>query len=766
MEVLLIGCGRLVEAMITRLNKNGDRVYWLTGQKEKQRLIGGQRAFEQYSFSYDSDSMGDIFNSVKPDVTIFAGAWDSHFNWQKARQESVHYTTSLINIITAYSVIGKGRFIYLSSQEVFSGRFPHDLPETWETSPKGLRSMTIAQGEEICSNYRRNQELDIRILRLDHLYSVPVKGEPESDPCGEMCMEALRSGKIFASDRDVFSMLFVKDAAELICKAAAAETLAQPIYHISSTEETNGLEIAKLIQQVMGDDVELIDESVGETRRVLLDGSTFAKELGQRIFTHYPEGVKQVAQFMKRYRDSFVHAEDPDGSWAIQLLRRIKGLLIALLSYLENILCFGGVFLLNVYTTGNGFFDRVDLSLLYVLLFAVTMGQRQAVLSGMLASAGYFFQQIYFNDAGVEILLLDYSTYVWIAQLFIVGMVVGYIKDRLGMVRQDSQNEISYLEGRVRDLSEINDSNVRMKENFEVQLVNQKDSLGKIYDITSVLDRQEPEEVLFTAARVLSQLMECSGVAIYRVANRSYARLFASTSQEARGLGNSVEYPAMTEMYSELKNRRVFINKTMKEKLPLMASAVYSGEEMQLIFMLWGIPWQRMTIAEANRLAVIGQMIQSAAVQSARYLEALSSQWYVEDTRMMAQEPFSQLAGAFLRARDQGLTEFALLELSVTDAERPAAISALEAAIRQTDYIGAGKGNTLCVLLSNTNEEGAGIIINRLRTVGYEARLIRGGSSESDMGGTELYPSVIGEPAGGSDLPADRNAVNAAPAGV
>lgn len=722
MEVLLIGNGRLTEALIDRLNKNGDRVYLLTGQRENHHMR--QRVFEKYNFPYDNDSVKDIFDSVKPDITIFAGAWDSHFNWQKARQESVRYSAALINILTAYSMMGKGRFVYLSSQEVFSGSFPQNLPESWERVPKGLRSMAIAQGEEICANYRQNQGLDIRILRLDHLYCVPEKGQPEADPCGMMCLEALRSGKIFASDRDVFSMLFVKDAAELAYKAIAAPEVAQPVYHISSMEEINGLELAGLIQQAMGDGVEVVDESVGEVHRVILDGSAFAGELGQKIFTHYPDGVKQVALFMKRHSESFIRAEDAGGSWLSRFIHRAKVLLATLVPYVENVLCFIAVFLLNLYTAGNGFFDRVDFFLLYVLLFAVTLGQRQAVLSGLLASLGYCLQQMY-DRTGFEI-LLDYNTYVWMAQLFIVGMVVGYIKDQLHTVRQESQDEIAYLEGRLEDLTEINDSNVRMKENFEVQLVNQKDSLGKIYDITSILERQAPEEVLFTAVRVLSQLMDCKDAAIYTVANRSYARLFSSTSKEARVLGNSIEYTAMGEMYGELRERRVFINKTMQDKLPLMASAVYNGDEMQLIFMLWGIPWQRMTMAEANRLAVIGQMVQSAVVRATRYLDALSSQRYVDGTRLMAEDAFRQLAGAFLRARDQGLTECALLEIPAAREKWQAASSALGAAIRQTDYMGAGEGDTLYVLLSNTSDENAGFVMERFRAAGHEGRLIKG----------------------------------------
>lgn len=75
-------------------------------------------------------------------------------------------------------------------------------------------------------------------------------------------------------------------------------------------------------------------------------------------------------------------------------------------------------------------------------------------------------------------------------------------------------------------MTEINDSNVRMKQIFELQLVNQKDSLGKIYEITSSLDQYGAYEVLFYAAQTISKLMNTEDVAVYTVANQSYARLF------------------------------------------------------------------------------------------------------------------------------------------------------------------------------------------------------------------------------------------------
>ncbi len=711
----------MAEAIIERLNKNGDRVYLLTGQRENKPLR--QKVFEKYNYTYDDESVKDVFESVKPDIAIFTGAWDSSFDWRRARQESVRYTAALLNILTAYSMLGSGRFVYFSSQEVFSGTSPRNLPESFEKSPKGFRSMAIAQGEEICANYHQRQGLDVRILRFDHVYWVPKRGQPELDPCFNMCLEALKSGRISASDRDVFSMLFLKDAVELAYKASTAPELPRTLYHISSMEEINGLQLAEMISGIMGKGVEVVDNSVGDSHRIILDGGAFVQDLGQKILTPYQEGVEQVVQYMQRHSESFIRAEDAGGSLWDRFRHRLKVLLATLVPYIENIAAFFLFYYLNSIAVGSGFFDRLDFFLLYVLLFAVVHGQNQAILSGLLSVAGYCVQQMPLRT-GFEV-LLDYNTYVWIAQLFIVGLVIGYIRDQLRTIKQENRDEIAYLENRLNDILDINDSNLRMKENFELQLINQRDSLGKIYEITSTLERQAPEEVLFTAVRILSQLMDCGGAAIYTVANRSFARLFSATSPEAKELGHSIEYPAMTAMYEELKEHRVYINKTMEEKMPLMASAVYNEDEMALIFMLWGIPWQRMTLGEANRLAVIGQMVQSAVVRASQYLETLRSERFVEDSRLMEEKAFLQLSQAFFTAQDQGLTECSLLEVSVPDNDYVRAAAALSRSTRQSDYMGAAGGGSLHVLLANTSPDNAVFVIQRFLAAGYESRLVR-----------------------------------------
>lgn len=720
MVVLLIGgSGVLMNAMIDKFNKNGHRVYLLTGQREGRSSY--RHVFERYNFPYDSGSIKEILESIKPDITVFTGAYDTNFDWEQAGQEAVRYTAGLMNILSAFNILKKGKFFYLSSQEVYRDSHIDNVTEEEEALPSGFRAMALSQGEEMCANYRRVQGMQTFVVRFDHLYWVPEKGEQENNPCYRMCLEALKTGRISANGRRAFSMIYLNDAVELAYQLMCAESPKQACYHISSSEEIGEMQLAEKIRDEMGSDIEVVDNTVGMSNRLVLSNGRYEQEFGLKIFNHYDAGVKQVAAFMKRHSASFLTEDDEGGGLAVKAWNNTRRIFKTVFPFVENLICFIPFFMLNNRAVDSRFFARLDFYLLYVLLFAVVYGQYQAIFSGLLAVVGFCFRQMY-DRSGFEV-LLDYNTYVWMAQLFIVGLVVGYLRDQLRLVKNESSSRVQYLHGQLKDIEDINDSNVRMKHNFETQVVNHKDSLGKIYEISSSLEQYGPEEVLFYAAQVLSRLMDCEDVAVYTVANGDYARLFSATSKNARKLGNSIKYTDMEEMYGELKERRVYINRNMEDKMPMMAGAVYSEDSMQLILMLWGIPWERMTLGEANRLTIVGALIQNAVVRANRYLEALKNRRYVEGTNVMDQEAFAQLVKAFSDARGKGLTEYVLLEVLAGGEDYESVARTLGSAIRQTDYLGILEGGRLYALLSNTGKENVGGIVERFKNAGYASRV-------------------------------------------
>ena len=211
MNILLAGgsCS-LVDSLILKLRKEGHRVYILTGDKYRHNKY--KKVFEKYEFPYDSENLGEIVQSVNPDVTILMGAFDTNYSWNEAELETVRFTSHLMNILVALSATKKGKVIFLSSDEVYSGDYRDEIIEETPTSSAGLRADTIAQAEEICDNFRRKRNLDIVVLRLDHLYSIPRDKKDINNICARMCLDCMRNGYIEANEKHTFSLLYEDDA--------------------------------------------------------------------------------------------------------------------------------------------------------------------------------------------------------------------------------------------------------------------------------------------------------------------------------------------------------------------------------------------------------------------------------------------------------------------------------------------------------------------------------------------------------------------------
>lgn len=714
MNILLAGgAGSFTNQIIGKLKKEGHRVHLLTGSRYRDDVY--RKVFERYDLPYDSDCLSDVFESVNPDVTIFMGAFDSNFRWMNEQQELVHYTSGLMNLLTAYTMAGKGRFIYLSSDEVYSGDYESDVPEQATVDPADLKGMALAQGEDICENFKKNRDADVVILRLDHLYMIPKDPKEVNDICSRMCLEAMQTGSIVMNRQHSFSLLYESDAIQFIYNVLRSDECGHYLYNLSSSEEVTEEEIAKYIEKAMRGEKEItLIENEPSKRRCILSNQRYDQEFGIKIFANTRETIEKIVQYMLKHKNLFLTGEQEEEGFFKRLMNRAGWLIMALIPYLENLICFIPFFMLNNRAVGSQYFSNLDFYLLYVLLFAIVYGQRQATFSAILAVAGYLFRQMY-TRSGFE-LMLDYNTYVWIAQLFILGLVVGYMKDQIQKMRLESEEERRFLNRQLSDIKDINGSNVRVKDALETQIVNQSDSIGKIYQITSTLEQYTPEEVLFYAPELLKELFGSEDIAIYTISGDTYARLFSSTSDRAKALGKSLRYRELGEVYNTLMERKVYINRSMDEKYPMMANAIFDDDDqMQSLLMIWRMPWERMTLGQANLLTVITALIQSAVLRASRYITMLENRRYQEGAFVMETEAFTSLVRVFLAARDRHLTDCVVLEVQVPEDQYEEVGSVLTKAVRVTDYIGRLEDGRLCILLTNATNEDAAFVIRRIQ---------------------------------------------------
>ena len=169
--------------------------------------------------------------------------------------------------------------------------------------------------------------------------------------------------------------------------------------------------------------------------------------------------------------------------------------------------------------------------------------------------------------------------------------------------------------------------------------------------------------------------------------------------------------------------KKVYINKNMDERYPLMANAIYSEDEMQLILMIWGIPWERMTLGQANMLTVVGYLIQNAVVRANRYIAALEQQRYIQGTNILEPEAFSSLVKAYLKARDKGLTQCALLSVDTEEKDREETGRRLTKLLRQSDYVGELEDGKMYALLANTSTKDADMVRERFEKEGVYCQI-------------------------------------------
>ena len=756
LNILMIGgANSITNRLIRQFNKEGHRVSLLTGSTRTSHKY--PRVFERYDFPYTSGVLPEVFHSVSPDITVFAGAYDGTFAWEDERNDAVSYVTAVMNILSAYSEAGKGRFLYISSDAVFQADNERVYSEEDEMSAGDPRSTAFVQAEDICRQYMADPGTDIVIVRLSGYYHYPKEPEHVDNFVSEFCVSYLKNGSVNVPDSRLIMPLAGSDAVFFLSKLALAPTHRFSVYHLSSGERITAAELKSMIAEAAQQcgytiptgerasaDAEEGKRLSARIRRFLerradsgrdnepdrkpkstfvhlkhpqamLDSDRFREEFGINRLTEFEKELKSIVSHMVKHRKRFLCIDAERYSLFGFLKREFIWLMHIFLPFVENLLCFFVFYMLYTYFYGSKYFGRVDFFLIYVLLFAILYGQHQAVFSALLATGGFLFAQ--FRSSPDNSVLLDFNTYVWIAQLFILGLSVGYLKDRLSDQKAVARYDYEHMTQQIDDVREINDSNVRVKDALQTQIINQNDSIGKIYEITSTLDRYDSEDVFFHAMDVLRQIMGSDDIALYTVSNSAYARLFSATTELAGSLGNSIRYRELGELYEEIKDGRPYINRGLKEDMPVMACAIRENEEIRTIIMIWKLPWEKMTLGQASILTVTSMLIQSAVLRAHRFLDIMHSERFIEDTRILRAEAFASILNAYRNAERQRLTRFTLLRI-VSDEDSGSLIEVgnhAAAHLRQDDHIGIGEDGKLYILLPNTSLKSAEIVINRLR---------------------------------------------------
>lgn len=710
-SILIVGSyGTFTNEMIHKFYKENWRVYTLISNK---KLIKPAHVFEQYVFKYDNDSVKEIITSCRPDAILFSGAYDPLYKWDDKSdiEESLSYITGLSNLLMCSAMLGIRHFVYISSDKVYEDEYVIDIKEDIPPTPNSFKGMTISQGENMAMHFNQTTQLEVTVVRVAGMYGIPANRDACDDIYSEMCLNALVTSQLKINAKKVMSALYVKDMAEALYLLIKAQERKHGIYHISSMEEVTEDAVASIIQDKYSQQIDIIDKTIGLRHRLILSNERFCKEFHFEVRNSYQEIIPQIISYMKSHKNLFLHSDEKyEGK---RYRHRILRLLRKAFPFLECLVFFIPFFMLNNRSVGSVYFSGINFYLLYVLLFAIVHGRQQAIFASLLSVVGYCFRQMYVSS-GFSI-LIDINTYIWIAQIFAVGLTVGHLKDKFREMEEDKNEQINFLSERLEDITVINSSNTKIKNYFAEKIISSTESVGRIYEITSRLDKAATGEVLFAALDTLSEIMDTKDVSIYMVSNTDYCRLASASSEKARALGKSVLMNDYKIIFDVLRAKQVYINRSLDSSLPMMASALFDDKSnMRIVILLWSIPYEQMTLYQSNLLTVVGALVYSVVVRDADYLEVLAYRRYIPETVILQEDAFKEMLDIYTNATEKGYAELSVFYIYSDSIPLKELSGRIKPLLRGTDYVGAMSDGNLAVLLTNTNENESIYVKKRL----------------------------------------------------
>lgn len=694
MRVLVCGeYGVFCKELIARLKKEKHDVFVIIGSEKPKRKRPKEGVFQDYEFSFRSKSIRTVMKNITPDVMIMLGAYDIKFSWQETNQESVRYLTGMTNLLMGAKEAGTSEVIYCSTLGILEDCTTSVPEEDEQEIRRNIYCQTMLQMNNIC-----DEQNNLENFRVKKIHFAEIYGDYGVHPysyCNEVMDAYWKQDSIQINSDKKHRVLYVNDAVDSVIKVMDSNDDVID-YYVEGSVYTES-EITNAVKHV------------NRSREVQIE------ENGEKVYNlpEIPDSMVTIDSFKEKFSLQ-------DGLSQLQkVIEKEKAHIVVedekrpilkdkIIPLVENIGLFLITFLISMLLRNTWIGEQVNFYLFYMVIIGIVYGISHSLFAIVLVFLAKTLELLNLGNA------FDYAPYIDVLQVLIVGVSVGYMRDKYKRKNSDLEDEKKYYQSELVDMTKIYDSNLYVKSLYEKRLVNYENSMAKIYEITSRLDFWEPQKVMFQAVDVLKELMEMEDVAIYITDKAAkYLRLTASSTEKARSMGRSICIDDKFFMSSEVAEKTVYRNKDFASEKPTYACGVYTDNELTAIVMLWTDELNQINLYQTNMLTLTCRLIEAAMNRSRLYWNTLSEQ-YIEDTSIMQQEGIEKMIELCKQGESEGKMVYELLRVpeSFLITHKPMVMEKVSSLIRETDYVGL-KDDGLYVILMNASPEDTNYVIDR-----------------------------------------------------
>lgn len=608
---------------------------------------------------------------------------------------------NIVNLSIQYDV---KNIIYLIS---------NDIKSSEEYGKDNSRCILMQACENLCKSFAKRHGVHVMLLRVPYLYSLE---NPSSHLYGWI-QNAVKDKNITlqgipGSETD---FLCEEDLGELILRILdepRSEGYSQ--MKLSGGNAMEFSEVAKLIQKTTGTAELHYDNYI--LRIPVHDTDTLARqEYGWFPIHVLEDDIKKIGNKLKlEQQEKNKRYQRKTGIQKIRERFRIT---------IEVILLFLLAAALNHWTKDNILLNFIDFRMIYVVIMGMMNGQNAGIAAAILASIGYLAE----NSASMQWQIIFYNVQNWLpfACYFLLGAISGYTRDKHDVEVQFAKEEHDILEQKYIFLNELYLKVLENKDSFNSQIIGYQDSFGKLYAVVKKLDAVLEDEVLYEAVNVLEDMLDNHSVAIYTINGKSdFARLNVCSKSMNRKLSKSLKLSDYPKMMEYLNDNKMFVNTDCIPEYPIYATPVFKEQELLGMILLRYADDHQMSMEFSNKFTIITDLIRDSMVRAMEY--AANSSQFIAGTQILLPQMFQEVLAIKEHMREKEYLDYTLLKLDKGGRSLEELSHAVEGMVRNNDILGMNEEKEINLLLSQTGNQGIGIIRERMEKAGIRFEIIRG----------------------------------------
>lgn len=390
--------------------------------------------------------------------------------------------------------------------------------------------------------------------------------------------------------------------------------------------------------------------------------------------------------------------------------------------WVEFVLLFFICEYVNIKTRNMQLLDFADFRLFFVTIVGTMYGLRYGVIGAICSCISYMYSM----GENVNWQIQFYNIINWLpfATYMLLGTMTGYTKDRYLDMIKDSQKSQEIMETKYVYLNDLYTKVLENKENYSNQIVNYKNSFGRIYAATKQLNSVRPGEIFYHAIAVLEDMMDTQQVAIYSLEGGSFARLSACSRGVMEQLTKSLRLEDIPQCHKTLEQGETWVNKERIEGQPDYAYGVYRDNVLYGMITIQQATYEQMSMEYMNRFNIVSGLISDSLIRAANYQELSERRIMIAGTKIMRYEPFAKEVAAQKRLQENQRANYILLRVVTEETDYEKINAQLLSVTRKNDMLGVGGDGKVYILLSQADYSSMGIIYERMQKGGISVERV------------------------------------------